>query len=130
MRNIIAGFIIVLIIVIGVVVLSRKSSNSQINVNSSLNPVPSATSQPQDPVNGNTVMIKNFTFSPSVLMVKKGTTVTWINQDTASHNIKSDTFNSTELNQGDQFQFTFNTAGTFNYSCGIHPSMTGQIIVQ
>jgi plastocyanin len=34
------------------------------------------------------------------------------------------------LSNGQSFSFTFRTAGTFNYSCSIHPSMTGQIIVQ
>lgn len=77
----------------------------------------------------NTVLIKNFAFDPGTLNVKVGTTVTWINEDAATHTIKSNTFNSSDLGQGDKFTFTFNSAGTYNYSCGIHPTMTGQIIV-
>ena len=78
----------------------------------------------------NTVTIQNFAFNPATLTVKAGTTVTWTNKDSTTHKIKSDTFNSGDLNQNDTFQFQFNNTGTFNYSCAIHPSMTGQIIVE
>ncbi|MCX6766289.1 MAG: cupredoxin family copper-binding protein [Candidatus Moranbacteria bacterium] len=77
-----------------------------------------------------TVAIKNFSFSPSTLTVKAGTTVTWTNEDSAAHTIKSDTFGSGELSNGQQFDFKFEKAGSFDYSCAIHPSMTGKIIVE
>ena len=87
--------------------------------------------QTQEPITGNgMISIKNFAFSPATLTIKKGATVTWTNSDSAPHQIKSATFNSAALNQGQSFSFTFNTAGTFDYSCAIHPSMLGKIIVQ
>lgn len=82
------------------------------------------------PAADNTIAIQDFSFNPATLTVKKGTTVTWINNDSAMHTVKSDAFTSGSLAKGDTFQFTFDTAGTFNYSCGIHPSMMGTIIVQ
>ena len=78
----------------------------------------------------NAVSIKSFAFNPGTLTVKKGTTVTWTNNDSAPHQIKSATFNSTSLSQGQSFSFTFNEVGSFDYSCSIHPSMLGKIIVQ
>ncbi len=78
----------------------------------------------------NTILIKNFSFDPGTLKVKTGTTVTWVNEDTASHTVKSDTFTSGNLGQGEKFTFTFSAPGTYNYSCGIHPTMTGQIVVE
>ena len=85
----------------------------------------------QSPTNSeNTVTIQNFAFNPVTLTVKQGTKVTWTNEDSAPHKIKSDTFNSGDLNQGDTFEFTFNTKGSFDYSCSIHPSMTGKIVVE
>ncbi len=78
----------------------------------------------------NIVNIQNFAFSPATLTVAKGTTVTWINNDSVNHQIKSDTFNSAPLLTGQNYSFTFDNAGTFNYSCAIHPSMTGKIIVK
>jgi len=81
-------------------------------------------------VGSDTVNIQNFAFDPASLTVKKGATVTWTNNDSAPHRIKSDTFNSPQLNSGQSFSFTFTTAGSFDYSCSIHPSMTGKIIVE
>jgi len=76
------------------------------------------------------VKISNFSFQPKDLAVKSGTTVKWINEDSVPHSIKSDSFNSQTLSNGQSFEFTFNNTGTFNYSCSIHPSMTGTITVQ
>ncbi len=79
---------------------------------------------------GNAITIKNFAFNPGTLTVKAGTTVVWTNQDSVQHQIKADTFNSQRLNQGDSYQFTFSQKGTYSYSCAIHPSMTGTVIVE
>ena len=76
------------------------------------------------------ISIHNFAFNPATLTVKKGTTVTWTNDDPMPHQIKSVSFNSDALSTGQTFSFTFNDAGSFDYSCAIHPSMTGQIIVE
>lgn len=79
---------------------------------------------------GNTVSIENFAFAPDTLTVKAGTTVVWTNNDTAGHNIKSDIFTSPMLAQGETFEFKYDTAGTFEYICGVHPKMKGKIIVE
>jgi plastocyanin len=76
------------------------------------------------------VSIQNFAFNPGTLTVTKGATVTWTNNDSVPHQIKSATFNSSPLSQGQTFSFTFNDAGSFDYSCAIHPSMLGKIVVQ
>ena len=76
------------------------------------------------------VSIENYSFKPSVLTVKVGTTVVWTNNDSAVHNIKSADFNSPEMKKGETFEFKFDKAGTYDYSCGIHPTMTGKIIVE
>ena len=77
------------------------------------------------------VTIKDFAFDPGDLSVAKGTTVTWKNDDSATHRIKSGdgSFDSEDLKNGDSFEHTFDTAGTFDYICGIHPSMKGKITV-
>lgn len=97
------------------------------------NPTPTVTTPQQPTVKTNepsSVTIQNFSFNPVTLNVKKGTTVTWTNNDSVPHQIKSDTFNSDVLSNGQNYSFTFNAAGTFDYSCAIHPSMTGKIIVE
>ena len=77
------------------------------------------------------VTITNFAFDPASLTVAVGATVTWTNQDSAVHTITSDAgdWDSGRLSQGQSFSHTFDQAGTFPYSCAIHASMKGTIIV-
>ena len=79
-----------------------------------------------------TVRIGNFTFSQPTLTVRRGTTVTWQNDDDIPHTVVSKTmvFKSKVLDTGDRFSFTFAKAGQFGYFCSIHPHMTGMIIVK
>ncbi len=88
----------------------------------------------------NTVSIHDLQFDPHSMPVAKGTTVTWVNNDEAAHTITTDDFgtkgaapgqfSSDPLNPGDSFTHTFDTVGTFNYHCTIHPYIKGTIIVQ
>jgi len=93
-------------------------------------PSNSAGSAAVSPSTSNAISIQNFAFNPAATTIKKGTTVTWTNNDSALHQIKSATFNSGQLGKGQSFTATFNDVGTFDYSCAIHPSMTGKIIVE
>ena len=83
-------------------------------------------------VSSNSVAIQNFAFNPATLTVKAGTKVTWINQDSTTHQVVSDTgvFNSGDLSSGQSFSFTFDKAGNYPYHCAVHPSMAGTIVVQ
>ena len=76
--------------------------------------------------------IASFSFQPAALTVSVGTTVTWTNNDSASHTVTADdgSFKSGTLGKGETFSQTFATAGTFAYHCAIHSSMTGTITVQ
>ena len=80
----------------------------------------------------NTIVMKNFDFSPMVLTVKTGTTVTWKNLDGEPHTVVSPdgVFRSHALDQGDAFTFKFDKPGTYKYICSIHPRMRAAIIVQ
>ncbi|HTE48988.1 MAG TPA: ice-binding family protein, partial [Candidatus Paceibacterota bacterium] len=79
-----------------------------------------------------TVEIKDMAFDPSVLNVKTGTKVTWINNDTVPHTVTADSgslFDSGILSPGQSFSFKFTDLGTVNYHCTVHPSMTGSVTV-
>ena len=78
------------------------------------------------------VKIDNFSFSPATLTVAVGATVTWVNHDDVPHNIVSNDglFKSKVMDTDEKFSSTFTKAGTFPYFCGIHPKMTGKIVVQ
>ncbi|OGH10243.1 MAG: hypothetical protein A2152_01010 [Candidatus Levybacteria bacterium RBG_16_35_6] len=79
------------------------------------------------------VEIVNYTFSPSTLSIKRGTTVTWTNQDDVNHDVVSDpngdVFKSELFSKGESYSFTFDNVGTYNYYCSIHPRMKGNIEV-
>ena len=80
----------------------------------------------------NEVTIDNFTFGPKELTVADGTTVKWVNHDDTPHIVvdKNKAFRSKALDTNDSFSFTFASAGTFDYFCGLHPHMVGKISVQ
>jgi plastocyanin len=80
----------------------------------------------------NVVTIDNFTFSPKELTVAVGTTVKFINHDDIPHTVveKSLSFRSKALDTDDAYSYTFATAGSFDYFCGLHPHMVGKIIVR
>lgn len=79
----------------------------------------------------NSVVIKGFAFDPATITVAKGTTVTWMNMDSASHTVVAagNAFSSGNLNNGQSYEHTFDETGTFEYKCVIHPSMSGKVIV-
>jgi plastocyanin len=80
----------------------------------------------------NVVTIDNFTFTPAELTVAAGTTVKWVNHDDIPHTVvnKDKAFRSKALDTDDSFSYTFASAGTFDYFCGLHPHMTGKVIVK
>jgi len=99
--------------------------------------VPAPTSQeqaqPAQTTSANTtaVSIVNFSFNPATITVNKGDTVVWTNNDSVNHQIAGDGgLGGPVMNKGQTYSFTFNTAGTFNYHCAIHPSMKGIVVVQ
>ena len=79
---------------------------------------------------GATITIDGFAFD-GVTEVAVGTTVVVTNADTTQHTWSAveGAFDSGALAPGDTFEFTFTEAGTFDYQCNFHPSMTGTIVV-
>jgi len=93
---------------------------------------PKATQAAATPAVGATsVDIKDFQFNPAKVTIKVGGTVTWTNSGPSTHTVVGDGgIDSGDLSKGKSYSKTFDTEGTFNYHCSIHPSMTGQVIVQ
>ncbi len=89
-------------------------------------------SKSSDLPGANEVFMQGMAFTPSVITVSAGTTITWINNDLVAHNVTSDTpgvFSSGTLSSNESFSNLFNTPGTFQYKCTIHPTMTGSVVV-
>jgi plastocyanin len=81
---------------------------------------------------GMEIGIDNFKFAPTPLTVPKGATVTWVNRDDIPHSIvcQSLSFHSHPMDTDGTTSLTFEQAGTYEYVCGMHPFMRGQVIVQ
>ena len=79
------------------------------------------------------VQIVDYSFNPSTVVIDLGDTVIWNQTGAHTHTVTSTTpageLNSGDLATGAQYSHTFNTAGTFNYHCSIHTSMTGSVTV-
>jgi plastocyanin len=81
-------------------------------------------------------------FSPNVINVKIGDTVTWTNYDVIPHTVTAgtgpsdpnkgkefDSGLSTPLMPGKTFSHRFTRAGEFPYFCQLHPAMAGTVTV-
>ena len=80
---------------------------------------------------GTEVNIDNFAFTPKEFTVKAGTAVIFRNRDDIPHSVvgANGEFHSKAIDTDDTFEFTFAKAGTYVYSCGLHPQMQGRIVV-
>jgi plastocyanin len=78
-------------------------------------------------------VIENLCFTPTVLHVDPGSTVTWVNRDPGiPHTVTgaNQTWGSLdELRLGDEASFRFDRNGVYPYYCAYHPSMTGAVVV-
>ena len=72
-------------------------------------------------------------FDPGTITIPAGTTVRWINETDVAHTIQSGDINFEDsgfIEPGQSFTETFDLAGTYFYTCGPHPWMTGSITVE
>lgn len=78
------------------------------------------------------ITIKDFAFTPRDLTIRVGSKVTWTNKDEEPHKIAeaNSAFASQPLDTDGDFSYEFDTPGTYEYFCTLHPRMTGKIIVE
>lgn len=129
---IIFGAFSALLIIIGMVAGTNKSKNSDMQNTMPMQSMQS--SNMSEAVAPNTVLIRDFAFSAEKLSIKKGTTITWTNQDDAHHDVTptsgaADFTASKLLAKGESYSFTFNQAGVYAYKCSPHPYMKAMIEV-
>jgi plastocyanin len=73
----------------------------------------------------------NRSFNPDEIIINKGQTITWINEEKTPHTITSKgkfLFDSL-LKQNEDFTYQFDKVGTFEFGCTLHPWMHGTINV-
>jgi uncharacterized protein (TIGR03118 family) len=92
---------------------------------------PAAPAAPPPPA-AYAVDILNLRFTPDAISIPVGGVLTWTNSDGFAHTVKGDAtpFASGMLNNKGTFTQTFDTPGTFDYHCTIHPFMRGKVVVQ
>jgi len=83
------------------------------------------------------ILIRNFTFIPEQVTVKRGTKVSWVNCENTSsdsHSSKSDAgiWDSPSIQVGAAYTHTFDypSGNVYNYHCVPHPFMKGTVNVE
>jgi YVTN family beta-propeller protein len=83
-------------------------------------------------IGGARVSIANFKFAPATLSVAARETVTWVNNDGAPHGLAytDGAKGVNPLLRGASFSRTFDKPGTYDYTCSVHPFMSGRVVVR
>jgi plastocyanin len=132
--------VVVLILAAGVYGLAANNKDTSTNNSDSDNATSNSSTSNKSPTqasnsstSNNSVSIENLAFSPSTITVKKGTSITWTNDDTVPHTVTENDGQkgpaSGTLNQGEKYSFTYDSAGTFQYHCTFHADMKGTVVV-
>lgn len=102
---------------------------------SQTSPISPTNPEGTNPPNLLTVTIKNGQYSPNPVMVKMGQSVNWLNSDSIMHSatdagvFDTGSISPTSAHSDKGDEVTFNTAGTFNYHCSLHPNETATVVV-
>ena len=81
--------------------------------------------------------IEDICYIPSNIVVEKGKSVTWVNEDSSFHSVTSgfygaptELFDSGYLDPYQSYTLSFDEFGTYDYFCTLHPWMKAQVIVE
>ena len=81
--------------------------------------------------------IEDICYIPSTIVVEKGKSVTWVNDDSSFHSVTSGfygeptgLFDSGYLDPYQFYTLSFDEFGTYDYFCTLHPWMKAQVIVE
>lgn len=77
-----------------------------------------------------TATIAGHAFQSTLLIVKKGTTVTWRNSDSMNHPVKSSVFASSDIGKDAEFSYTFDDVGTYDVEMTTHPAQKMTVKVE
>ncbi len=86
-----------------------------------------------------TVSITSAGFEPASLTIKKGTEITWTNDDTSPHQLQANPhptgkslpgLTSEILNNKQTYRYTVNKAGSFGYHDHLNPAINGNLNVK
>lgn len=81
---------------------------------------------------GTRVNIRNYCFGPTILRVRPGDTVTWVNRDGFPHTVLGANGawgGYDRLGRDKEISFRFVSSGVYPYVCTYHPGMIGVVVV-
>ena len=78
------------------------------------------------------IAIRDFAYVPDDLTIDAGTSVTFTNEDSATHDAadRGEVWRTELLGQGDSDTIVFDAPGAFEYYCTIHPWMEATVTVR
>jgi plastocyanin len=76
-----------------------------------------------------TVRIVSSDYSTDPVRITVGDRVTWLNADSLPHDASGNGWSTPLLLNGQRASVRFTAAGTYRYTCTIHPAMSGRVIV-
>jgi plastocyanin len=81
--------------------------------------------------------VEDICYIPSSIIVEKGKSITWVNEDSSFHSVTSGfygeptgLFDSGYLDPYQSYTLSFDEFGTYDYFCTLHPWMKAQVIVE
>ena len=81
--------------------------------------------------------VEDICYIPSTVVVEKGKSITWVNEDSSFHSVTSGfygeptgLFDSGYLDPYQSYTLSFDEFGTYDYFCTLHPWMKAQVIVE
>jgi plastocyanin len=89
------------------------------------------TSSPTSPTTTAAVTIIGGGFTPNSVNISVGSTVMWMNEDSAAHAVVANdgSFSSGSIAAGGHYSYAFPTAGTFTYHDSSNATMVGTVTV-
>lgn len=148
-KNAVIGIIAVLVLgFIAWNILSSQKSTTQTNPAQTTTPTStppgesSATeggTMVEQPKSENTVKITSSGFIPQNITIKKGESVTWINDDTENHTVNSaphpvhtiyPKLNIGAIKPADKASLSFPDSGSYKYHDHLNPSLIGSVTVE
>ena len=88
--------------------------------------------RPVTDASGATVRIWNYCFGPTILRVRPGDRVTFVNRDRAPHTVlgaNASWGSFREMRRGDDVTYRFARPGVYPFVCTYHPGMVGAVVV-
>lgn len=77
-----------------------------------------------------TVRIASSDYATDPVRITVGDRVTWLNADSLPHDASGNGWSTPLLLNGQRASVRFTAAGTYAYTCTIHPEMSGRVIVR